>query len=268
MRALLFLLLGLPCVALAVDADSSEQPKPMAFISCPIYRDTDAGRKSGCWLADDPATGVRYDVTEGPTKPQLGRQILVEGRISNEPNACGGVVLRPVRTAVLDATCPSALIPAEGYAGRRFVLPEKVMQPTWQARPVPTSPYTEKTFDIVFDFGNDFLIYQYSELILEDVATYAKASRAKTVEVTAYAATKPFEVSGTRLAEPLELAKARAEMTAEALRRLGIAREQLKVTWHGDPLPLDGPAPTGPESTKRRVTIRVVPPEATKHRTQ
>ena len=28
------------------------------FIACPVYRDTDAGRKSGCWLADDPTRAL------------------------------------------------------------------------------------------------------------------------------------------------------------------------------------------------------------------
>lgn len=30
------------------------------FITCPIYRDTDAGRKSGCWLVDEGVSGQRF----------------------------------------------------------------------------------------------------------------------------------------------------------------------------------------------------------------
>ena len=56
----------------------------LSFVACPIYRDTDAGRKSGCWLADDPNHGQRYDITFGPVKPQVGRAVLVEGVTTSE----------------------------------------------------------------------------------------------------------------------------------------------------------------------------------------
>ena len=52
------------------------------FVACPVYRDTDAGKKSGCWLADDPATGRRYDVSQSPTKPDWNFEVLVEGRVA------------------------------------------------------------------------------------------------------------------------------------------------------------------------------------------
>ena len=42
------------------------------FIACPIYRDTDAGRKSGCWLADERASGTRFDVSRGAVASPTG----------------------------------------------------------------------------------------------------------------------------------------------------------------------------------------------------
>lgn len=245
-------------VGSAVASADAPDAKVVTFVGCPIYRDTDLGRKSGCWVAEDPTTGKRYDVTDGPTKPQVGRMSLFEGVVTNEPDTCGGVVLRPVRQAVLDETCPTAIVPAEHYPGRRFVLPTEVMKPTWEPRELPPPPYKTTEFHIVFDFGNDFLIYQYAELILEKVSLLAKASTSKAVVITAYSATDAIEVSGRTLREPASLAKDRAEMTAEALARLGVDRKLMRIQTNTHPQPLAELGTPGPEASKRRVTIKVV----------
>jgi outer membrane protein OmpA-like peptidoglycan-associated protein len=237
-------------------ADAPEQ-NVITFVACPIYRDTDAGRKSGCWLAEDPATGIRYDVTDAPTKPQVGKVSLFEGIVTREADSCGGVVLRPVRSSVLEEACPRAIIPAEQFKGRPFILPDEVLKPTWEPRVLPPPPYTTKEFHIVFDFGNDFHIYQYAELILEKISLYVKASKPKAVTVTGHAATKPIEASGRSLAEPLSLATSRAEATVEALTRLGVDRKIIRVRTDGDPRPLAILPTPGLESSKRRVTVRI-----------
>jgi len=238
----------------AADAPDS---RVVTFVGCPIYRDTDLGRKSGCWLAEDPATGIRYDVTDGPTKPQVGRMSLFEGVLTSDPDTCGGVVLRPVRSAVLEETCPTAIIPAEQFPGRRFVLPAETLKPTWEPRELPKPPYATREFHIVFDYGNDFLIYQYAELIIEKIALYAKASQPQAVVITGFAATDPIEVSGRKLAEPAALAKARADMVALALSRVGIDRRRMRIETNTHPQPLAELGTPGLEASKRRVTIRV-----------
>jgi outer membrane protein OmpA-like peptidoglycan-associated protein len=243
-------------VAAASMADAPEQ-NAITFVACPIYRDTDAGRKSGCWLAEDPATGIRYDVTDAPTKPQVGKMSLFEGIVARVADSCGGVVLRPVRSSVLEETCPRAIIPAEQFKGRPFVLPDDVLKPTWEPRELPPPPYTTKEFHIVFDFGNDFHIYQYAQLILEKISLYVKASKPKAVIVTGHAATKPINVSGRSLSEPLVLARSRADATAEALTRLGVNRQLIHVRTDADPRPLAILQTPGLESSKRRVTVRI-----------
>jgi hypothetical protein len=257
MRMSALLLCTLACAAPPTLATDDRQP--VVFIGCPIYRDTDAGRKSGCWLADDPASGVRYDVTEAPMKPELGRQILVEGIRTQEPDSCGGVVLQPVRTAVLEATCPKALLPAETWPGRAFRLPAEISQPIWVPRPVPLPPYATQEFVLLFDFGREFLVYQHAEVVLERAAAYARAGNAPVIEVIGYAATRPIEVSGRMLREPPALGQARAELAAEALARLGVSRSKLKITWQENPPPLDGLRAPTPDSTQRRVVIRILP---------
>jgi outer membrane protein OmpA-like peptidoglycan-associated protein len=244
-------------LALAPTAHPDADPPFVTFVGCPIYRDTDAGRKSGCWLAEDPTTGIRYDVTDGPTKPQVGKLSVFEGVATNEPNTCGGIVLRPVRQALLDDTCAQAIIPAEEFTGRRFVLPAVTMQPTWIARTLPQPPYTTQEFHIVFDFGNDFQIYQYAELILERISLYVKASKPRAVTVTGYAATQPIGVSGRTLVEPIGLATSRANMTAESLRRLGVERSLIRIEARGDPQAIANLATPGQEASKRRVTVRI-----------
>src|SRR5690606_361956 len=47
------LLAALPSTVAAAPAEGDE----LRFVTCPIYRNTDAGRKSGCWLADSPDEG-------------------------------------------------------------------------------------------------------------------------------------------------------------------------------------------------------------------
>ena len=98
----------------------------VSFVSCPIYRDTDAGKKSGCWLSDDPETVRRYDISKATNKPDWNFAVLVEGKLSDDQdNACGGAVLDPVRVSVLrDTTCTRFMLPEEDYPGRPFVLPK------------------------------------------------------------------------------------------------------------------------------------------------
>lgn len=248
--------------AVVVTPARAEDPGPMrVFVACPIYRDTDAGRKSGCWLADDPVSGVRYDIGAGLTKPMIGRAVLVEGITSNQPSTpCGGSVLSPVRTSVLPDSCTRQLIPAEGFPGRPYKSPPEQLQPTNVPRTLPPPPYAAKTFSIFFEFGRDFLIYQYSEMILEKIMLYAKASQATQVRIEGYAATAAFEVQGRTLSEPMALAQARADMVAEALRRLGVPADTLHAAAFGDPAPsVELESGMLPEASKRRVVITVMP---------
>jgi outer membrane protein OmpA-like peptidoglycan-associated protein len=234
----------------------------VSFVACPIYRDADSGRKSGCWLADAASTGIRYDISLGIAKPQLGHEVLVEGIASAEAdatgaNACGGAVLQPVRTSTLESICAGAVIPAEGYPGRRYVLDAtQVLPQTWVPRSDVQPVRTEQRYSILFNFGSSFLNYQYSEVILDRVARTAIASNARSVEITGFAASAGYAVSGRTLREPVSLARERAEIVAEALRRLDVAAKTIKVQWRTDAAALDQPLR---ETTRRRVDIVIRP---------
>ncbi|MES3021755.1 MAG: hypothetical protein V4857_09260 [Pseudomonadota bacterium] len=240
--------------ALAVGA----QAQAVGFLACPVYRDTDAGRKSGCWLATDPATGVRYDVSEALNKPMIGRMVLVEGRPAGTADICGGIALNPVRVAVLEQACAEVMVPAEGYPSKPSVLPAEFLLPLAVPRKQPAPPFSQQAYQIGFTYNDDRLVYQSVETTLERAMLYAVASKARAVRVTGYADVKGFKVSGQHLAEPAALAKARAEMVTLALVRLGIPAKSISTTWRTDPAALD--ASEGMENaSKRRVSVTVTP---------
>jgi outer membrane protein OmpA-like peptidoglycan-associated protein len=250
MKALLALLAVAQAAAPATD--------PVRFVTCPIYRDTDAGRKSGCWLADDPATGARYDVSRAVSKPDWNDAILVEGRISaGADNPCGGVVLDPVRTSILSQQhCTRRMLPAEGFPGRRFVLGKRVVKPLSVPRTPPPPPYRDHTFRLFFDFDRDFLIYEYDDYLLDHAITWIRAAKPRAITVTGYAAVSAPDASGQRISESPEIARARATRAAEALVRLGVDPHIITTRWSTDPRPVADPAADGLiEPSKRRVDI-------------
>jgi outer membrane protein OmpA-like peptidoglycan-associated protein len=259
-----FMLVGLPAGRAQDSAAPSGEASPalgttLSFVACPVYRDTDMGRKSGCWLATDPETSRGYDVTWAPIKPQLGKPVYLEGVVTDELDSCGGVVLKPVRVSVLPGRCPATLVPAEAFPGRPSPPATDVLRPASEPRTLPPPPYDRREFQIYFELGRDFLIYQHAEVVLEKVQLYVQASLASQVRVQGFAATDPLVRSGRRIAEPLELAQERAEMVALALRRMGVPAAALTTEWHGSPLPSDLEGGKLPESSKRRVTITVTP---------
>jgi outer membrane protein OmpA-like peptidoglycan-associated protein len=227
------------------------------FVACPIYRDTDNGRKSGCWLATDPQTGERYDVSGGRSKPQIGREALVEGKLEvGATQPCGAVPLSPVYVSVLPTSCPSVMLPAEGYPGRKFqVSTAQVLPPVDVPRPPLEPPFKSRSWSISFTYRSDFLQYQYSEVILDEIARYVLASRAKQVTIHAYAVTDERMISGHPIREPADLAQARADMVSVALSRLGVPKSLLKVTTGFNPAAklIDGLD----EPSRRRVDIDV-----------
>ncbi|MBO9714588.1 OmpA family protein [Sphingomonas sp.] len=236
-------------------------PEALRFVTCPVYRDADSGKKSGCWLAEDPATGLRYDVSLAPSKPDWNHEVLVEGRPSADPaQPCGSPVLDAVRTSILPGSCTRQMLPAEGFPGRRFLLPKRNVRPLSEARAVPPGPYAPRTFHLLFDFDQSFLIYQYDDYLLDQAITWIRAAQPRAIAVTGYAATTPALVSGRKLAESPAIARERAEKIAEALVRLGIDRKRITVRWKTAAQPLDIPEADGlAEPSRRRVDIAVTP---------
>lgn len=244
----------------ALLADAQDVQQAVRFIACPVYRDTDNGRKSGCWLASDPATGVRYDVTAAPTKPDWNRAILVEGLVAKGAgDPCGGTVMEPARVSVLDAPCTRHLIKAEGFKGRRFALPARNVRPLYETRGKPEKPFAEGRFTIPFDYRSSFIIYQLSDYYLDAAINYALDVQPARIEIAGTAQTRPDMVSGQAIVEEAALARTRAELVRRALVMRGIAPERVTIvdSLKGPFVPEAFDGLSWPEA--RRVDVRIVP---------
>ena len=246
---------------LALPAAAAPVAQEVRFVGCPIYRDADSGKKSGCWLVDDREDGRRFDVSPSPTKPDWNFAVLVEGRpAQDQKDVCGGVVLDPVRVSVLDEPCTRAMLPAEGYPGRRFVLPARNLRPLYEARKPFEQPYRERAFSIPFTFGRAFITYQLSDYLIDEAVAYALASHAARVDIIGYAATTPAVVSGRTLAESSQVAQDRASVAADWMTRLGVPQDRLHVSWQSAAETADMPGADGLlEPSRRRVDIRITP---------
>jgi outer membrane protein OmpA-like peptidoglycan-associated protein len=226
------------------------------FVACPMYRDTDQGRKSGCWLARDPALGVTYDVSGATSLPDADYGVLVEGRVSGSAEACGGVVMDPVRVSVLDdMACVRRILPAEGYKGRKFALPKTVLKPLYLPAEPVAGPFSPRTFRLYFAYGSAFMTYQSTDYYMDEAARWLAAAKPRRIVVTGYAATKADIVSGRTLREPKALAEERAERTVRWLTRMGVDPKVILVRTSGRPEAVDDPVAGLPPSSLRRVEI-------------
>ena len=244
------------CAVRGASAFAAEQE--MRFVSCPIYRDADAGRKSGCWLTDDaPAARATTSATRPPSPtgitPCWSRASVAEaGWRLRRRGAGSGARIRAGRS------CTRHMLPAEGYPGRRFVLPPRNVRPMSEARPVPPKPWTDRVFSLVFDFNRSFAVYQLDDFLLDQAITYIRAVKPRRIIITGYAATTPAEISGKTFAEKPEVADDRAQFALESLRRLGVdpAIIEVHTKLKAEPRIVEG-ADGLIEPSRRRVDIDV-----------
>lgn len=238
------------------------------FVACPVYRDTDSGRKSGCWLAQSPDDGVQYDVTLAPAKPDYAHAALIEGRVAarqetgqaGQDNPCGGIVLDPVSVSILEAPCPRYMIPAEGYPGRRFALPVTNVPPLDMDRPLDKEPFARRSFPLFFEFDSSFISYQFTDYYLDKLAHWLRSAHPRRIVVTGYGATRPVTVSGKAMAERSDVARERAETVAQSLRMLGFDARTISTRVGRDKGPDKGPIeddtiPGLSEYSRRRVEV-------------
>lgn len=246
--------------ALSVSATATAQE--ISFIACPVYRDTDNGRKSGCWLVSNPTDGMRYDVTAAPTKADWNKAILVEGvPAPNEGDHCGATVMEPVRVSVLEMPCTRHMLPAEGYEGRRFSLPARNVRPLYEARAKPPKPYAEGRFTIPFDFDSVFITYQISDYYLDATINYALDVQPARIEIIGSAQHEPRTISGVTIAEDPSIALDRANVVKRALIMRGVPSENIDIVrTRKVSTPYVAEAFDGlTSSTERRVDIKITP---------
>ena len=234
--------------------------EPLQFVSCPIYRDTRVGKKSGCWLVDDPKTGIRYDVSLSPTKPDWNYQVLVEGTVSdNHQDVCGGVVLTPALISILPAKCPAFKLEAEGFEGRAFQRPKRITQPLSSKREAPKGPFSDRVFHLFFEFNKSFITYQFGDYMLDQAIHWLTHAKPKQLVVTGYADTQTRQVSGVTLAEDKAVAQQRAQKVVESLVRMGLPASSISIQLNYDPDIIDADDADGLSTlSRRRVDIAAI----------
>lgn len=237
----------------------AETSGEIRFVSCPVFRDIDNGKRGGCWLSTDPASGIRYDITNNVYPPDWNYAVLVEG-VPNGEEQCGGVRLDPVRTSVLPERCPRHILPAEGYVLDRPLLPERNVRPTLEIRVAPDWPVRDRTIRLYFELNSDFITFYHTDYMIDTIVTWIKEAKPRRLVVTGFAVTDPVEVSGQMIAERPEMAKARAEKLEEVLIRYGIDKSIIETNWDYNPAPAPGDmwADGLVEPSRRRVEVKAV----------
>ena len=258
-RSGIFCGLLLPTLALAAAPD----PALRNFVACPIVRDT---ASVPCWLTEYQGElyflTLQSDVSAPVNPPWLGHRVLVEGRRSDKPRICGGIVLDPVRLSVIaepDASC-NTMLPAEDRYNLTFE-PPRPPGPSggrlaFNTLPMPAAAVEvkrePKSYTMTYDFNG--MVNFKTPFQLAPVLELAKAMPASRIEITGHRGAALLS-DGTVLQERPDLAQRRAEQIAELLRGAGLTAPAYTVRWTDT-----SPAPDGVEDYRqRRVDITVLP---------
>lgn len=231
----------------------------MAFVSCPIVRDT---RTVPCWLTEYRGElyyiGIQTDVSAPFNPPSLGHRVLVEGTVqADRPRICGGLVIEPVTISVINERADDCrtMLPSED----RYQLPFEPPRPPGPSRgrlafdngpppAKPQPPFTPRTFTVPYDF--DGTVGFKTPRFLVPIVEYAQLANASRIEITGYRSATRL-TDGSVLTEREGLARRRAEEVAQLLRGAGLTAPSYEVKW------VDAAESGGPEG--RRVTVVVTP---------
>jgi hypothetical protein len=255
----------LPGITLAAFAAAAPKPgERLSFVSCPIVRDT---RTVPCWLAE--YQGVTYfltlqtDVSAPVTPPWLGHRVLVEGIVADEPDICGGRVIRPVTLSVLpelDASC-NTVLPAED----RYDLDFEPPRPPGPSRgrlafgdPAPRDgvsaqsvPDANPDFRLEYEFDGK-VAFRHAQT-LQKIHDAARAGPTTEIVITGYRSASKLS-NGEVLRERAGIERERAEQIRELLRGAGLGSVAYRVRWEDRSKRPDGTA----DAANRRVDVTVV----------
>jgi hypothetical protein len=197
----------------------------LSFLACPIVRDT---RTVPCWLAEH--GGILYfltlqtDVSAPVNPPWLGHQVLVEGEISDEPDICGGRVLKPVTLSVMpeiDASC-NTVLPAED----RFNLTFEPPRPPGPSRgrlafgdPAARNTAPVRAISLQYEFDG-MVAFRHAQK-LQQLLDAARATQAGELRITGYRSASRLS-NGRVLRERAGIERERAEQVRELLRGAGL----------------------------------------------
>lgn len=228
---------GLAMVAAAMAGTVNAADGKLAFVTCPIVRDTTT---VPCWLAEYDGElyylTIQIDSTVDLRPPMLGHRVLVEGTVTDKPRICGGIPLEPVQLSALQELAPECqtLLPADpryeipfapprppgpGFRPLVFVPPPPVLEP----------PYQPETFDLQFDFNR--LVDSRHARSFRKIIAYARAINAKRVEITGFRSATQLS-NGEVLTEQEGIGEMRGKQIAELLKGGGLIEPEYEVEWN------------------------------------
>jgi hypothetical protein len=197
----------------------------LSFVACPIVRDTST---VPCWLAEHRGQlyflTLQTDVSAPVNPPWLGHRVLVEGEIANEPDICGGKVLKPLALSVLqelDASC-NTMLPAED----RYDLTFEAPRPPGPSRGRlafgdPTARNSAPAREISLQYEFDGMVAFRHAQKLQQLLDAARATRAGELRITGYRSASRLS-DGTVMRERESIGRERAEQVRELLRGAGL----------------------------------------------
>ena len=245
-------------VAVALQA-AAATAQDLAFVACPIVRDT---RTVPCWLTEYQGEtyylGIQTDVSAEFNPPSLGHRILVEGKVSDEPRICGGLVLKPVTVSVFAERADdcNTMLPSDD----RLQLPFEPPRPPGPSKgrlaydnapppmPAPTPPFRARNFDVPYEF--DGRVGFKHPRFIQAIVDYANLVHAARIEIVGYRAATRLS-DGQLLSEAAGIGERRARQIEELIRSTGLTGVQYATRWE------DAAVTGGPD--RRRVTVNVIP---------
>jgi hypothetical protein len=222
----------------AVAAAQVAPPDVRNFVSCPIVRDTST---VPCWLSEYEGElyylGIQTDISAEFHPPYLGHKVVVEGRVSNQPRICGGIVLEPVKISVvpeLDKNCDTILPVDDRYqvdfsprppgpSGGRLAF-QNAAPPPQTAQPL------EGPREFTIDYSFDGKVEGRNASDLSAILRYAETIGATRIKIVGHEGGVLLS-SGTLLQEKAGMAQARAEEAASLLKGGGLAALSFEVSW-------------------------------------
>jgi outer membrane protein OmpA-like peptidoglycan-associated protein len=241
-------LLALATAALTFGSAQVQAQQPLAFVACPILRDT---ATVPCWLAE--YKGELYSLDES-YPPSLGHQALIEGA-PTEARRCGGKVLTNLRISIRPDRDPSCdtILPATDVqtADRPQGSPSSNAPATQASVAAPPTPLTARVgtqrFEVLYDF--DWQTPGRDVGVIQEAAAYARANPKAEVHVAGFRAS--VRLADRRvLSEEESIGLRRARELVETLVTLGVDRTTILV--------VDNAAADLGDHTRRRATIDVV----------
>lgn len=255
-------MVALLLLAVASAAHSREMPEGrIAFKACPIVQDTDT---VPCWVTEYGGElyyiGIQTDSSSPFHPPYLGHQALFEGRITDKPRICGGIVVEPVNVSVMpeiDPNCDEIRPASDKYKVDFHPRGPGPSTGRLAFRPPPpitdglAPPYEPRTFAVYYDFNTPIRGYHY--IVLNRAFEYAGAIDASKVVISGYRG-ETLLSDGTLLTENADISGIRAREIERLFKEAGLD-SSYELTWSEQPIRADGVD----DWKSRRIEITVEP---------